>query len=305
MGGTFSSSSSNNEAALTLDSISQGLANGQFKNVVVMCGAGISTSAGVPDFRSPSASLYYKLKTMPGLPYPEAVFDSGFFRTNPKPFYELVRNIYPQRLCPTDTHKLFQLLDTKGILKRVYTQNIDALESLAGLDQEKLVHAHGTFLNAYCVSCKRSYDLAWLKAAIFDPTSNEGVPKCASCGAVVRPDVVLFGEELPSRFWQLSRRDFEDCDLLLVFGTSLSVAPFNGLVGRTKKPVPRVYVNRTKPGGSGGFLAWIMGLSANISFDKSTDLIVRDGCDKTTRSICQKAGWIDELDNLPVDIMEA
>ena len=110
--------------------------DGTFKNVVVMCGAGISTSAGVPDFRSPSIGLYSQLRRIEGLPYPEAVFDGGFFTCNPKPFYTLVRQIYPQRLCPTDTHKFFKLLETKGLLQRVYTQNIDAIEFLAGLPAE-------------------------------------------------------------------------------------------------------------------------------------------------------------------------
>ena len=104
------------EGALTLETLAQALASGKFKNVVVMCGAGISTSAGVPDFRSPSAGLYFKIRNIPDLPCPEAVFDGGFFRLNPKPFYSLVRSIFPERLCPTDTHKFFALLNNKGMI---------------------------------------------------------------------------------------------------------------------------------------------------------------------------------------------
>jgi len=219
---------------LSLELLAQKLSNGTFKNVVVMCGAGISTSAGVPDFRSPSAGLYFKLRNIPDLPYPEAVFVGSFFRSNPKPFYTLVRSIFPERLCPTDTHKFFALLHKKGILRRVYTQNIDALETLGGLPEEKVIEAHGTFRNAYCQSCQETYDLPWLKKEIFNPEGNDGVPTCNKCpqAGVVRPDIVFFGESLPNRFWSNIDADFRQCDCLLVFGTSLAVAPFNGLIAK-------------------------------------------------------------------------
>ncbi len=196
--GNSSTSCKEDTERMTLDLLAQQLSEGKFKNVVIMCGAGISTNAGVPDFRSPSAGLYFKLRKY-NLPYPEAIFDGGYFRQNPAPFFALVREIFPQRLCPTTTHKFFSLLHQKGILKRVYTQNIDALEFLGGLPEEKVVEAHGTFQRAYCVKCKKDYDLAWLKEEIFKPERNDGVPKCENCQGVVRPDVVLFGESLPER----------------------------------------------------------------------------------------------------------
>ena len=103
-------------SGLTLKSLAQSLANGDFKNVIVMCGAGISTSAGVPDFRSPSFGLYNQIRKVQDLPYPEAIFEGAYFQRNPVPFYTLVRSIFPQRLCPTDTHKFFALLHQKGKL---------------------------------------------------------------------------------------------------------------------------------------------------------------------------------------------
>lgn len=120
-------------------------------------------------FRSPSIGLYSQLRKIEDLPYPEAVFDGGFFARNPKPFYTLVRQIYPQRLCPTDTHKFMKLLERKGLLQRVYTQNIDAIEFLAGLPAEKVVEAHGTFQRSYCTACHKNFDLEWLKDNIFHP----------------------------------------------------------------------------------------------------------------------------------------
>jgi len=304
MGSTTSSRKTNDEVEeeLSLESLARGLKDGKFSNVIVLCGAGISTSAGVPDFRSPSAGLYFKIRKIPDLPYPEAVFDGRFFRSNPVPFYRLVREIYPERLEPTLTHRFYKLLDNKGVLRRVYTQNIDALEFLPGLASDKVVEAHGTFHRSYCTKCKKRYTLDWLKNAIF--RSEEGsVPVCESCGGVVRPDVVLFGESLPELFWSRASSDFPDCDLLITMGTSLAVAPFNSLVGRPKRQVPRVYINKSKPGSAGGFVPWLMGLGGDISFKKSTDLVVQDDCDQTVRKICQLAGWEQELDQLPYEIM--
>lgn len=114
--------------------LTSGLTEGNFKNIVILCGAGISTNAGIPDFRSPSAGLYFKLRKY-NLPYPEAVFEGRYFKENPLPFYSLVRELFPSTLTPTTTHKFFSLLHQKGILRRVYTQNIDALEHLAGLPE--------------------------------------------------------------------------------------------------------------------------------------------------------------------------
>jgi len=292
------------EPAWSIEALASGLKDGKFRNVVVMCGAGISTNAGVPDFRSPSAGLYFKIRKIPDLPYPEAVFDGSFFRSNPVPFYRLVREIYPERLEPTLTHRFFKLLDNKGLLTRVFTQNIDALEFLPGLATEKVVEAHGTFHRSYCTKCNKTFSLDWLKSSIFNPTAEDGVPRCDSCQAVVRPDVVLFGESLPNIFWSRAISDFPNCDLLIVFGTSLAVAPFNSLVAKPSKNVPRVYVNKSKPGSAGGFLPWLMGLGGDVSFKRKSDLILQEDCDQTVRRICQLAGWEQELDAVPYEIME-
>ena len=73
---------------------------------------------------------------------------------------------------------------------------------------------------------------------------------------------------------------------------------------RTSKNVPRVYINKSKPGAAGGFLPWLMGLGGDISFNRKTDLILQDDCDDTVRRICSLAGWEQELDAIQYDIME-
>lgn len=114
------------------------------KRIVVMTGAGISTSAGIPDFRSPDTGLYANLARL-NLPYPEAVFDISFFRENPKPFYVLAKELYPGKFYPTVAHAFIALLEEKLMLEMLFTQNIDCLERRAGVPDNKIVEAHGEF----------------------------------------------------------------------------------------------------------------------------------------------------------------
>ncbi|XP_040569753.1 NAD-dependent protein deacetylase sirtuin-2 [Lepeophtheirus salmonis] len=289
--------SSSSIQGFSVESLVSQIQNGRYKNIVILCGAGISTNAGIPDFRSPSFGLYFKLRKF-DLPYPEAVFEGKYFNKDPNPFYGLIREIYPSQLIPTDTHKFFTLLHQKGLLRRVITQNIDALEYLGGLPEDLVVEAHGSFRRSYCTKCSETYELPWLKDAIFHPEKNNGVPKCEACGGVVRPDVVLFGETMPSRFCNLAHNDLKNADLLLVFGTSLAVAPYNGLITLTKSQIPRVYVSKTKPGQSTSTLGSFLGLNSSIKFDKPNDLVLIEDCDQVVRNLCSKLNWTQELNKL-------
>ena len=113
-------------------------------------GAGISTSAGIPDFRSPGTGLYANLSRL-NLPYAEAVFDIRYFRTNPEPFYTLAQEMYPGKFRPTITHSFIALLEKKGLLLKLFTQNIDCLEREAGVPDDKIIEAHGSFAKYDCL----------------------------------------------------------------------------------------------------------------------------------------------------------
>ena len=91
----------------------------------------MSVAAGIPDFRTPGTGLYDNLAKY-NLPEPTAVFDMAFFRENPKPFFDLSKELFPGRFVPTKTHYFLRLLCDKGLVHRVYTQNIDTLERIAG-----------------------------------------------------------------------------------------------------------------------------------------------------------------------------
>jgi len=228
---------------LTLQSIAEGIKNGHFKNIIVMVGAGISVAAGIPDFRTPGTGLYANLQKY-NLPSPESVFEINFFRKNPKPFFTLAKELYPDNFKPTKAHYFIHLLHKKGVLLRCFSQNIDTLERVAGLPADKIIEAHGNFAESHCIDCRQSVPNDEVKKAIF----NSEILKCVKCNGLVKPDIVFFGENLPQRFFKLLKEDFPKCDLLIVMGTSLLVHPFAMLVDLPKEGVPKLLLNRELAG---------------------------------------------------------
>ncbi|KAM7405688.1 hypothetical protein PAMP_000116 [Pampus punctatissimus] len=180
----------------TLQSIAKNIREQRYKRVVVMAGAGISTPSGIPDFRSPGSGLYDNLQQY-HLPYAEAIFEINFFHHNPKPFFALAKELYPGNYQPNVTHYFIRLLHQKGLLLRMYTQNIDGLERLAGIPPEMLVEAHGTFATATCTVCRRKYDGKDLRVEPF-----------ASLSGAVRSSVprLLINRDLVGPFAWGSRR---------------------------------------------------------------------------------------------------
>ncbi|XP_012930030.2 NAD-dependent protein deacetylase sirtuin-3, mitochondrial isoform X2 [Heterocephalus glaber] len=146
----------NSEKKFSLQDVAELIRTRACQRVVVMVGAGISTPSGIPDFRSPGSGLYSNLQQY-NIPYPEAIFELEFFSHNPKPFFTLAKELYPGNYRPNIIHYFFRLLHDKGLLLRLYTQNIDGLERVSGIPVSKLVEAHGTFASATCTVCRRSF----------------------------------------------------------------------------------------------------------------------------------------------------
>ncbi|KAL8219856.1 UNVERIFIED_CONTAM: NAD-dependent protein deacetylase sirtuin-2 [Gekko kuhli] len=282
---------------LTLEGVSRFLLSEKCKKVVCMVGAGISTAAGIPDFRSPGTGLYANLQQY-NLPYPEAIFEISYFKQHPEPFFALARELYPGQFKPTICHYFIRLLKEKGLLLRCYTQNIDTLERVAGLGEEDLVEAHGTFFTSHCTSswCRKSYSLDWMKEKIFSSL----IPKCEKCQSVVKPDIVFFGENLPSRFFSLMQSDFRNVDLLIIMGTSLQVQPFASLVGRVPTNAPRLLINKEKTGESDPLMS-LMGFGCGMDFDSEKayrDVAWLGDCDEGCLALAELLGWKKELEKL-------
>ena len=234
------------EYDLMLGHIAKYIQSDSCKNIITMAGAGISTSAGIPDFRSPKTGLYATLADKyPELSRPEDIFNIAFFRENPSPFLKLAKELMQppgdDGFQPTPCHYFIKHLSDKGMLLRHYTQNIDGLERKAGVPEDKLIEAHGSFNKAHCISkgCREEYSESWLR----DMVQNDTVPTCNKCNSLVKPDIVFFGESLPERFHTSVMVDFKVCDLLIVMGTSLAVQPFASLVNMVPKECPLLFIN--------------------------------------------------------------
>lgn len=248
-------------------------------NIIAMVGAGISTPSGIPDFRSPETGLYHNLQKY-NLPYPEAIFDLHYFAANPKPFYELAKEIYPGvKYRPNLGHYFVRLLHEKGKLLRMYTQNIDGLERLTGIPEEKLVEAHGSFSSASCIVCYKKHDPDATKAKIL----KGDVVECQinGCKGLVKPDIVFFGEQLPQKFW-LHEVDTDMTDLLIVIGTSLEVYPF-AAVADAVVSAPRLLINREAVGSFGC---------------RSGDVILKGDIIESVCSLAETLGWKSDLENM-------
>ncbi|XP_029031467.1 NAD-dependent protein deacetylase sirtuin-1 isoform X2 [Betta splendens] len=212
------------------------------KRILVLTGAGVSVSCGIPDFRSRDG-IYARLAVdFPDLPDPQSMFDIEYFRRDPRPFFKFAKEIYPGQFQPSPCHKFISMLDKQGKLLRNYTQNIDTLEQVAGV--QRIIQCHGSFATASCLVCKHKVDCEAIREDIF----NQVVPHCPQCPdiplAIMKPDIVFFGENLPEMFHRAMKQDKDEVDLLIVIGSSLKVRPVALIPNSIPHEVPQILINR-------------------------------------------------------------
>lgn len=282
------------------------------KNIIVLTGAGISTSLGIPDFRSAHTGLYTQLANL-GLPIndPQEVFSLDLFREDPTIFYTVAKDILPNTKKFSPTHAFIAMLQNKGKLLTNYSQNIDNIEANAGISPDKLVQCHGSFATATCQKC--GYQV--IGSSIYADIKAGKIPRCDRCIAALRaggstkrkrtkrsssgrrsryssndsdddgdydipdagimkPDITFFGEALPDKFHsRLVKHDRDQVDLVIVIGTSLKVAPVSEVVPYLPPHIPQIYISRTPV--------------SHINFD--IDLL--GDCDVVVAELCRRAGW--------------
>jgi len=284
------------------------------KNIIVLTGAGISTSLGIPDFRSKGTGLYAKLEHL-GLNDPQEVFDINVFRQDPTIFYSVARDILPNTERFSPTHAFIALLQQKGKLLTNYSQNIDNLEAKAGITPDKLVQCHGSFATASCVKC--GYKV--VGDTLFAEIKAGKIPRCRKCAqgsrgtnnsrkrkvhrdgsekkprrrpgdydsnsdsefdvpsgnsGVMKPDITFFGEPLPDEF---SRRLTEhDRDLVdLVIVIGTSLK-----VAPVSEVVPFLPPNIPQ-----------IYISRTPVSHVNFDIDLLGDCDIVVSELCRRAGW--------------
>lgn len=189
------------------------------KHIVVLTGAGLSTPSGIPDFRSEGTGLWSRDE-------PLEVASLSTFRTAPERFFKWFRPLASQifNAEPNPAHTALAKLEKHGHLHTIITQNIDALHQKAG--SQYVVEMHGSMQTLTCTQCYQQVESkGYLQAFV----EQGEIPRCAKCGAVLKPDLILFGEQLPQNAWSEAQREARQCDLMLVAGSSLEVLPVAGL----------------------------------------------------------------------------
>lgn len=182
---------------------------------LLLTGAGVSTGSGIPDFRSPGKGIWEFAD-------PFAVASIWGFHAQPELFYRWMRPLAEKMLHaqPNPAHWGFASLQGLGLLHTVVTQNIDDLHEQAGT--RDVVHVHGNAQSALCLKCGHRVDGKSFWSTFLAGTT---IPVCPECGAVLKPDVVLFGEELQSDPLAQAQEAALTCDLVIVAGASLEVMP--------------------------------------------------------------------------------
>ena len=189
------------------------------RRAVVLTGAGISTPSGIPDFRSEGSGLWSHDEPM-------EIASLNTFRRNPEKFYNWFRPLASQIFdaLPNAAHKALAKFESAGYQSIIITQNIDGLHQKAG--SKHVVEMHGTIRTLSCTQCYQQFSAEnYLRLFIESGT----IPQCGNCNGILKPDVILFGEQLPQSAWQEAQRATRECDLMLVAGSSLEVLPVAGL----------------------------------------------------------------------------
>ncbi|KCV70482.1 hypothetical protein H696_02824 [Fonticula alba] len=314
----------------SVEDVARFILDNDCRRILVLSGAGLSTAAGVPDFRSAQTGLYAQL-TARGVSQPERVFDASFFRKAPEALYTLAGAILSESVKPTFAHCFIRALADSGRLLRNYTQNIDGLERQVGLTPApatgtdaspssssdfNLIEAHGS-LHSPTVCKNTACNFVVPPEQMHKQLLTGALLHCPGCGSVVQPPIVLFGQALPLTFLQCATADLPQTDLVIILGSRLQVAPFSSLASCIPGHVPRVIVDADAATLAGRHFHvehgacraddrrcdrcdqcartdlltdWMAASAPRFCFDNGRDVLLGMTCDEATRALARALG---------------
>ena len=230
-------------------------------NVVFFGGAGVSTESGVKDYRSKDG-LYNTVKEY-GVS-PEEILSHSFFFQHPEIFYDFYRKYFIIEVEPNNAHKALAELETMGKLKAVITQNIDGLHQKAG--SKNVIELHGTASKFNCASCGRTDDTN----KVLDTIKSGELPRCKHCNGIMKPKVVLYGENLYDGVAESAIESIANADMLIVGGTSLAVYPAASFV-RYFRGKYIVMINKSE-----------------TEYDDNADLVIRESIGEVFKKVMKE-----------------
>jgi NAD-dependent deacetylase len=207
------------------------------QHTVALTGAGISTPSGIPDFRSANSGLWQNAD-------PFEVASIHAFRRRPQDFYDWIKPITKLTLdaVPNPAHLALAQLEQDNRLRSIITQNVDMLHSRAG--SSTVYEVHGHFREMTCLRCYTVYP-SQTHLDVF--IGNGEIPCCEGCGGILKPNVILIGEQLPVRVLNEAKKETRQCDLMIVIGSSLEMAPAGDLPAMAVETGARLIIINLEP----------------------------------------------------------
>ena len=254
------------------------LKNNKFSKITFLVGAGISTSSGIPDFRSANGVFQEIIKKY-NLKKPEEFFSKKNFLEKPELLYEYLKKFKSKEYSPNITHYFMKYLIDNKKCELIFTQNFDGLEIKANINKNNIIFAHGSLNEGHCISCNEEIDINLINKGI-----DEGkVLKCSKCGGPCKPKIVLYNEDLPEIFYEKSNY-IKECDLGIIIGTKLVVDPFSKLTNKfNRKNSWVVIINKSYVGDFDCY---------NIY---KKELFLQGLCDDIIKNILIDCGWYDDF----------
>ncbi len=232
--------------------------------VVIFSGAGLSTESGIPDFRSPGG-VWDRYN-------PEDFYFQNFLASENSrvKYWQMATEMYEpiRKAQPNPAHLAISELEKLGNLDCVITQNIDGLHFKAGNSEEKVIQLHGTAIFVSCLSCKKRYDRDEIQERI---KKGLKAPRCDSCGGLLKPATISFGQSMPERETQEAYHRSSTCDLFIVIGSSLVVQPAASMPLVAKRNGARLVIINRDP----------------TPYDDTADIVIHGQAGPTMASILE------------------